>query len=155
MDSERPKLALFAVQNTEVLRLLAGLADAYRVALVQPNEDILRAHRTHRFELVLFFARSRDIKRFSGLSRRLKTEQKAPRVCLVSPSGLRGDPAVLLEAYLLDGLYGGDYQPKKILDWLHQVRRDERPITGDFTSRGRFRAALRKISESRVSSTDE
>lgn|GEM_PF-4124843 len=155
MDPERPKLALFAFQNAEVLQLLSGLSDAYRVRLVQPDEDILRAHRTHRFELVLFFARPRDVRRFAGLSRRLKTEQKAPRVCLFSQAGVRSDPTLLLETHLLDGLCGGVSHPDEVLEWLERVRCDERPIVGEFNVPGRLRTALRKISEFRASSTDE
>ena len=155
MDSERPKIALFAFQNAEVLQLLSGLSDAYRVRLVSPSEDIIRVHRAQRFELVLFYARARDVRRFAGLSRRLKTEQKAPQVCLLCAAGVRGDPVSLLEAHLLDGLYGGVDESEKILGWIDRVRRAERPIEGEFGAPGKLRAALRKISGFRASSTDE
>ncbi len=155
MGNPRPKLSIVGRQSAETLSLVEALSPLFRVELWTPDGGVIPAFRASRPGLVLLLSRSRELVRMGELARRLKTEQRPPKVVLLAQPGLPPRSAQFQKDCLLDALVSWPAAQDGLPGILQRVQDGEEVLWGKEAGSRRLRGLARRLSGWRASSKGE
>lgn len=126
---ERLRVLLAQPDARGRLRVMSALGGRYDLVPLAPDEDPLRAVRSHRPALVLLEVPRGRSQNTMRACRAIKTDAGAPpRVALLDPQGRLTDPRAFLEACLADGYLGLELDDEDLRAFVREVLAGQRPV---------------------------